>query len=286
MKKNKVELPQEIERIAKDLVNIVQESVEQNLNSLLNMPPIENSKNSWFDLDFHILPNNTNEWSNKDFVHYFVQELHKIHNIPYVIEYSRDCSSIKKIKDQLLEINITDYKRVKDFIDWSIKNYNKLKEDAKRFDLPTLNKFINSFLQFNDFDNTNEKRKLGFNIFEKMNQEIQENKKNGMIILLKQFGIPLTASFYVKNGFELDKIKNGIEIRLKRFGENDIILLQNTMQRSIDFSPYPEWFSLIDWRNIFTSIISQYKLENFKWWREVDYAGNFAEEYNDFKEII
>lgn len=284
-KSNKVELPNNIELIAQDLTKILKQSIEQNLEDLLNkkQEPITN-KNSWFLVDFHILPENINEWSNKDFVHYFVQELNKKQQIPYVIEYSRDCSSIKKIKDQLLDINITDYNKIKDFIDWAIINYEQLKKEDDRFDLPTLNKFLNMFLQSNDVSDINNDRSLGFDILEKMNKELRDNQKNKLSILLKQFGIPLTATFYHRQGIDINKIIHGIELRLKHFGENDIIILHNIIQRSIDFSPYPNWFILINWRELFHQIIDKYHLPDLKWWRNTDYAGNFAIEYNRFKE--
>lgn len=287
MKKPKaktVELPQEINVIAQNLSIVVAKSVDENLKIMLNNKDEEPIKsiNSWIDLAGSILPVDVNKWSSKDFVHYFTQNLQKECNVAYVVEYSRDCSAIKKIKDQLFEIGITDQQILKDFIMWAIKNYDKLRDEYSRFDIPSLSKSINEFLQYNDVIK-GEKRSLGFDILNKMENEIVQNSKTGMVNLLKQFGIPLTAQFYFSKDFGLDQIKNGIYSRLKRFGEKDIMLLQNSMQHSIDFSPYPDWFCFLDWREQFKNLIEQYNLSDLKWWRNIDYSGNFADEYNMFK---
>lgn len=276
---NEVQLPDELDILAKDLNSILKKTTDDSLEKLLNKKDNKNIENPWINFISKKLPDDINLWSSKDFVHWFAQELQGQLNIPYIVEYSRDCSAIKKIKDQLLSVGITDQKIIKDFMSWSIKNYNRLKEDNNRFDIPVLNKFLNEFFQYVDI--IDDQRSIGFDILEKMENE-STDKKSAMVSLLKQFGIPLTVQFYKYKGFEVEKIIDGIKTRLYRFAEKDLLLLQNTIQNSIDFSPYPNWFAFLNWRDFFTDLIDVYKIKSMKWWRDIDYSGNPAIEYSKF----
>lgn len=282
-KANVVKLPEKIDDIAKNLSNILIDNTDNHLNKILENNQ-ENSKvKTWESLINKVLPQDINKWSSKDFVHWFSKELYKEIHIPYVIEYSRDCAAIKRLKDQFLAADIKDVKVLQEFLIWTIKNYYKLKDEISRFDLPILSSFINEFLQNIGNQDTTNRRSIGINIKYKMEQEINKNPKKAMINILKQFGIPLATTFYNRIGFEEDKINEGIYNRVKRLGENNIDILQNIMQISINFSPYPDWFNGLNWRDYFKDIINQYQLNKEKWWRDNDYGGDFAIEYEDLR---
>lgn len=279
-KYREVELPQEIENIANDLSNILSNTI----NNTLNQNKKEEEKTeleSWLDLINSSFSQDIDKWSSKDFVHWFTYKLYSQLNIPYIIEYSRDCSSIRKIKDQLTVIGKKDNKIIRDFISWSVDNYDRLKEEEGKFNLPILNKFLNEFLQ-NNKDEKEESRSLGFNIINNMKKEVSINPKNSMISLLVKFGIPLTVEFYYYHNYDLDNIITGIHKRLKYFENNNVDKLQSIAQNSLDFSPYPDWFKVKDWRQKYNDIFSNENFNKLKGWRDTDYSGNFAIEYNNF----
>lgn len=284
MKKSKVEpekLPAEILNLSNDLIKILNKSVNSNLDEKLNKK--ENKSQNWFDLILkNSIPENVNDWSSKDFAHWFAKELNSKINIPYVIEYSRDCSSIKRIKDKFISVGLSGNGIVKDFIMWCINKYPEIKENSNRFDLTILHDYINEFLQQENTNVEIKERKLNFDILQEMNKECVSNNGKSMNILLRKYGLPLTYQYYKQKGYEVDKIIEGISLRLYHSKEKDVECLQEIAKRSIDFSPYPQWFGLLDWRFKYTDIFKTFK--TMKWWREQDYSGNYVIEYEDFKE--
>lgn len=279
-KYKEVELPPEIEDIANDLSKILSDTINNNFNQGKKEEE-KTELESWIELINNSFSQDIDKWSSKDFVHWFTYKLYSQLNIPYIIEYSRDCSSIRKIKDQLTAIGKKDNKIIRDFISWSIDNYDKLREEEGKFNLPILSKFLNEFLQ-NNQDEKEDNRSLGFDIIKNMKKEASLNPKNSMISLLLKFGIPLTAEFYYYHNHDLEKIIAGIHKRLKYFEDNDIVKLQNIAKNSIDFSPYPDWFKIKDWRQEYNDIFNNESFNKSKWWRTIDYSGNFAIEYNNF----
>ena len=277
-KTKSAELPTELEILAKELQEVVEKTSSTNLEKIL--APKDNSVGkikSWSDfLDKKVLSENVEEWSGKDFVHWFARMMQEKFQVPYVIEYSRDCSAIKKITEQFNMVGKSEKQIIQDFILWAIENYPAIKDDAGRFDLPTVNKFINEFLQ--QSIGVDEQRKLGFDILEEMGKV---DSKGAMAFLLKKYGIPLVIEFYRAGGYDEDKIMEGVKKRLEYWNKNDIMVLQNVARRSIDYSPYPDWFYGVNWREYFGDIWEDSK--KCKWWRDGDYKGGFAEEYVKFK---
>jgi hypothetical protein len=284
MKKIKVDpekLPPEILNLSNDLIKILNKSVDSNLNNLLYKK--ENKSQNWSDLILkNSIPEDINDWSSKDFAHWFAKELNSKINIPYVIEYSRDCSSIKRIKDKFISVGFSGNQMVKDFIEWCISQYKEIKENSNRFDLTILHDYINQFLQEENKNEEIQERKLNFDILQEMNNECVSNNGKSMNILLKKYGLPLTYQYYKQKGYEIDKIIEGISLRLYHFKEKDIETLKEIAKKSIDFSPYPNWFGLLDWRLKYIDIFKS--LKTMKWWREQDYSGNYVVEYENFKE--
>ena len=284
MKKIKVDpekLPPEILNLSNDLIKILNKSVDSNLNNLLYKK--ENKSQNWSDLILkNSIPEDINDWSSKDFAHWFAKELNSKINIPYVIEYSRDCSSIKRIKDKFISVGFSGNQMVKDFIEWCISQYKEIKENSNRFDLTILHDYINQFLQEENKNEEIQERKLNFDILQEMNNECVSNNVKSINILLKKYGLPLTYQYYKQKGYEIDKIIEGISLRLYHFKEKDIETLKEIAKKSIDFSPYPNWFGLLDWRLKYIDIFKS--LKTMKWWREQDYSGNYVVEYENFKE--
>lgn len=115
-----------------------------------------------------------------------------------------------------------------------------------------------------------------------MNNECINNNGKSMNILLKKYGLPLTYQYYKQKGYENDKIIEAISLRLYHFKEKDTETLKEIAKMSIDFSPYPSWFNLLDWRFKYIDVFKF--LKTMKWWREKDYSGNYVVEYESFKE--
>lgn len=284
MKKIKVEpekLPAEILNLSNDLIKILNQSADSNLNNLLDKK--NEKQQNWSDLIFKSsIPEDVNDWSSKDFAHWFSKELNSRINIPYVIEYSRDCSSIKRIKDKFISVDLSGNQIIKDFIEWCINEYSNIKENSKRFDLTILHDYINQFLQKSNKNEECQERKLNFDILQEMNNECINNNGKSMNILLKKYGLPLTYQYYKQKGYENDKIIEAISLRLYHFKEKDTETLKEIAKMSIDFSPYPSWFNLLDWRFKYIDVFKF--LKTMKWWREKDYSGNYVVEYESFKE--
>lgn len=285
-KQDIIELPPVIEQLAHNLVAIVAKSAEEHLADMLNKPEEPNKTTgiqSWAQIIATSTEDKVEDWNSKDFVHWFVQQLQQQLEIPYVLEYSRDCSAINKIQDQLEQAGLKGNQNTKKFIEWALSKYSQIKEEYERFDLPTLGKTINTFLQQEESVDTPEVRKLNVDIKLEMQKHISQNAKTAMVQLLRQFGIPLTTELYVSQGYSLDKVVDGISNRLKHFSDNDIIALQSAAQKSIDFSPYPEWFHCLNWREKFSEYWETHNFKSLKWWRDKDYAGKYAIEYESFK---
>lgn len=276
-------IPDEMETLANDFKVILHRSVEENLNQMLTPEESKKEKtlNAWVDLMQASTPKDISEWSNKDFVHWFIQQLNKKHQVSYIVEYSRDCSSVKKIREQLMSVGMGDPQIIQDFMIWTINNYQRLKDINDRFDLPVLDKFLNEYLQSKE--ETDNERSLGFDIIETMDS-MRKNNKNAMIDLLARFGVPLTIEYYVRQGHTTLEVVDAVKTRLEYLARSNTITLRSVFQNSLDLSPYPSWFHVNDWRALYNNIIVQNDISKLNWWKNEDFTGNYAREYDSFKE--
>jgi hypothetical protein len=286
-KTENIELPAELEALANDLVRIVATEGETHFQQMITQKEEEpksktHGLKNWEDVvQKHSISENVEEWSSKDFVHWFVSNLHSKLNLPYIIEYSRDCAAIKRIKDQLLLIGYNEQLIIKSFLTWGMDNYSYIKQNNERFDLPTIGRFLNDFIQQElvSSDDINPVERMLTNIYKDV-LDIVKHKEKAMTELLIHYGIPITGQCYIKTGNGAEKINNGIANRLNYFLENDIMKLEDVARRSIDYSPYPQVFAFIDWRERYKAV--WVSVSKQRWWRNNDYGGKPAAEYNKF----
>jgi hypothetical protein len=96
-----------------------------------------------------------------------------------------------------------------------------------------------------------------------------------------RFGIPIASTYFIQvRGFNSEVVQKGIENFLTKLAKGDLSSKQKiglVLQKSVMKSPYPQEFSLLDWRSKFDSFTKAYEKEN--WWREKDYSGKPLTEY-------
>lgn len=284
--RKKVDLPSNLDNLAQELLKIHNKYSKINLNSVK-----ENKKDDgytsyvdWFTKQINSIPENIDDWSSRDFVHWFVREREKTTGMSYVIEYSRDCSAIKKIVDAFIEAGLPfDNNEIKIFIEWSLENYQYITEQYDRYDLLSIHKSINDYLQQKN-NNNQESERENVNIIQSMKDDYNaHSQKERLLILLMEYGIPLTIQFYVSYGNDVDKVQNGIMKKLQEVSTCDKISLENIFRQSINFSPYPDFFDGNKWREIYSEIIQENKIPSKKWWRPQDYSGKHLSNYNNFR---
>ena len=128
-----------------------------------------------------------------------------------------------------------------------------------------------------------EERTLGRDLLADMRREYRGDKTAG---LLRKYGIPLTAAWFLKlkPDYPLETIVEGIEGRLRAWLElDDLELIQDVARKSITSSPNPDWFPLLDWRERFSELWERSFSTKQGWWREEDYVGRPYTEYDELR---
>ena len=247
----------------------------------------------------HYSKKNIEEWTPKDFCFFFKDSLAK--NFPelpvYRVVFGVDCPTISFIIEEFGDNNL-EKKDVKDFIDQIITNDAKKIMEEKisnngyaGFTTKDLLKFINSYLQkkyltsINNIDKSNEYED---NEVEKnqgehtplirelnINELIVKYKKGGTSFLLRNYGIPISATFLFliiknkNNKINDEKIKYLIKNKIKKtISQTDRSNIERIIKHSILRAPYSECFKMLDWRNYIDDIIEENNIKNFVWWSE------------------
>ncbi len=278
-KKRNHEIPEALAVIAEDLASLVASHFDEYGSKGGPRKPGARYVD-WNEVIGEKMPQNVEEWSWKDVVFWFSQECKK-RGVPFIVMYERDLHIVKNIHADLSSIGRNKRGDVKVLIEWAFANMDQILIAEKNFTLGSIRNCINLYLQ-KEIVGVGEKRSLGFDFFGSVVQEYERSATAG---ILRRFGIPITAAFFQKEkpDISMEKVAEGTRSRLqKMIGENRQDEVMEVFRRSIVASPYPEWFPLKNWRELFKDMTEALKLDEQGWWKDNDYGGEPLLEYEDF----
>ncbi len=110
------------------------------------------------------------------------------------------------------------------------------------------------------------------NIFDDVQKLASQGKTREVFA---KFGIPIAATYFSKHKSinEKDMIA-GINLLVDTLIKGDTEqknMLVEIVNKSIDRSPYPESFHLVNWRDKFPILAENFNKES--WWKDKDYSG-------------
>jgi len=116
-------------------------------------------------------------------------------------------------------------------------------------------------------------------------EKISNDLKNSSLLrdVLVIYGIPVTSSYFV---YVLGKEYNIVSANISRsisklFSLDEYNIISCIMKKSINLSPYPEEFYMLNWRDSFKGIIDKIGVSDRIWWRNLDYDGEYPGHYDD-----
>lgn len=227
------------------------------------------------------LPENVEEWSGKNFATYFARSYQNATGGNYKITFTSDLPIIKQIGDFIVSNDLPRNQGTKNFIDWAMKNHDRITQKHGYFTLNSVFNSINYFhqeiiLTGNSIDSPDAE---GIAFIE----TIKEVESAGNVTeIFAKFGIPITITYLTKiSGLDEDKIYSVLDKRLKTLSigmNGNQLIMERIFKSSIMSSPYPKDFSALDWRERYNLFTSNYYLE--AWWRDEDYRGDPQEKYD------
>jgi hypothetical protein len=227
------------------------------------------------------LPEDIETWTNKNFAMYFSRAYHNATGGNYKITYTSDLPVIKQISDFIASNNLPKNQWTKTFIDWAMKNHDRIIQKHGYFTLNSVFNSINYFYQEiiltgHSIDSADAE---GLALLE----TIKETESAGNVTeMFAKFGIPITITYLVNiSGVDEDKIYGALDKRLKTLSlgmNGNQLILERIFKSSIMSSPYPKDFAALDWRDKYKNLTSNYHLES--WWRDEDYKGDPQEKYD------
>jgi hypothetical protein len=227
------------------------------------------------------LPENVEEWSGKNFATYFARSYQNATGGNYKITFTSDLPIIKQIGDFIVSNNLPRNQWTKTFIDWAMKNHDRITQKHGYFTLNSVFNSINYFhqeiiLTGHSIDSPDAE---GIAFIE----TIKEVESAGNVTeIFAKFGIPITITYLIKiAGLDEDKIYSVLDKRLKTLSigmNGNQLIMERIFKSSIMSSPYPEGFVALDWREKYNTFTSNYYLE--AWWRDEDYKGDPQEKYD------
>lgn len=275
-------IPDDIAKIADDLSVIIGKNFLARKNASTTPQRSGPREIEWEEMVTEILPQDVGEWSWRDVASWFSSECKK-RFVPFVIRYERDIGIIKSIHSDLASIGMKNKSDVKEFIEWAFENQDEIIDSEHSFTLTSIRNCVNTYIQKQSVNVGFEKKNLGIDIVEEMKEEYTKNKTVG---ILRRFGIPLSAAFFIKMKpqFQPEKIAAGMEAKLSGWmSADDLEAIQDVARRSITSSPYPSWFPLLNWRELFDKVWKDSFSMNQKWWKDNDYEGSPYSEYENLK---
>jgi len=215
------------------------------------------------------IPNDVSVWTPKNFSDYFGTEYKRVFDGVYKITYTSDNKIINIIMDFMNENGLEKNDWTKKFIDWCFLNKSVILQRSGHFLLAEFPNFLNRYYQ--DVISTNSTVAL-MDIFSDVNSLASEGKSKE---LFSKYGIPISCTYYsTYKNISDEQLILGLKKLFNQLSKGNIQekqLMSDIIQKSISRSPYNENFKLLDWRKVFETEISKYKVE--PWWRLDDYPG-------------
>ena len=227
------------------------------------------------------LPQDIETWSSKHFAIYFSRCFQNATGGNYKITYSSDLPIIKQIGDFIESNDLPKNEWIKKFIEWSIKNFDRITQKHGYFTLNSVFNSINYFYQEIILTgNSVESSDADATAFI---ESIKETEKAGNVTeIFAKFGIPITVTYLTKIAkLDEEQILSVLDKRLKTLSlgmNGNNLIMERIVKSSILSSPYPSEFSCLDWRDKYQKYIKNYDSES--WWRDEDYSGTSPEKYN------
>ena len=170
----------------------------------------------------------------------------------------------------------------KKFIDWSFENQDTIVKKSNYFLPTTIKNYLNHFYQEEVMpkveEDSIERTYFESTILEDIKVADEDGKASEIYI---RFGIPIASSYFIQiRGISSDIVEKGINNFLSKLAQGDLKAKEKiglVLQKSIMRSPYPQEFSLLDWRDKFETFAKLHTKEN--WWRDKDYSGKPLSEY-------
>jgi hypothetical protein len=218
----------------------------------------------------HDLPENVQDWNTKHFVNFYAEQYFSFFKVLYKKTYASDCTVISEIFTFFEQNNQDKLQRTKEYIEWAFINNTYVTKTSGVFLLTSLRGFMNYFMQEKVLNQRDVNRTI--NIYDDVDKLAAQGKTKEVYA---KFGIPI-ASTYFTNKKEINEkdmlagVKLLIETLIQGDSEQKNMLVE-IVNKSIDRSPYPESFNLVNWREKFPVLAEQFNKES--WWKDRDYSG-------------
>jgi hypothetical protein len=230
----------------------------------------------------NVMPENIVDWNSRNFVDYFVSQYKSVFNGVYKKTYSSDCSIINEIFDFMSANELDEKEWAKKFIDWCFINNDHILKNSGSFLLMNTKHYLNTFFQ--QVITKNKQSMPIIDIYDELKTKIENGKTKEILAI---YGIPIVATYFInQKNIDEKNIKVGLNKLFSTLISGDFQeqeYLKKIVQRSINRSPYPDFFHLKDWRNDFIDLQNKYKNET--WWRDQDYKGQSQFKFDRFMKI-
>ncbi len=218
----------------------------------------------------HELPEDVQDWNTKHFVDFYATQYFDFFKATYKKTYASDCTVISEIFTFFEQNNQDKQQRTKEYIEWAFVNNSFVTKSSGVFLITSLRNFMNYFMQEKVLNQRDTNRTI--NIFDDVHALASQGKTREVFA---KFGIPIAATYFTKFKSINDKdmlagINLLIDTLIKGDSEQKNMLIE-IVNKSIDRSPYPESFHLVNWRDKFPILAENFNKES--WWKDKDYSG-------------
>jgi hypothetical protein len=218
----------------------------------------------------HELPEDVQDWNTRNFVDFYAEQYFSFFKAIYKKTYASDCTVISEIFTFFEQNNQDKLQRTKEYIEWAFINNSYVTKTSGVFLLTSLRGFMNYFMQEKILNQRDVNRTI--NVYDDVHKLASQGKTKEVFA---KFGIPIAATYFTNKKEINDKdMIAGIKLLIETLTQGDSEqknMLIEIVNKSIDRSPYPESFKLINWREKFPVLAEQFNKES--WWKDRDYSG-------------
>ena len=242
--------------------------LQEELTNPFNANKRRNKKNTAIKLDD--FPEDINEWEIRTFSKYFAEQYKIYIGGIYKITYVNDNMVMQSIFDFMEDNKLNKREHTKKFLDWCFSNKDMITSTQSYFLPTTVRNFLNKYYQ--DQIRRNDESVPLIDIFLEM-ESLYSNGRQREIY--SKFGIPIASTYFInKKNFDYENVKINLITLFETLAEGNLEqkrLLGDIFQKSITRSPYLDSMYLLNWRDVFSSLVEKYTKES--WWKDDDYLG-------------